>query len=311
MSLWKETTGVQGVITPDRTRTRAKQWKTAMSVVRSTIAGYEVTGVIMDGKNSTVYAATDYQTQWEVAIKTMSSRAPKFKHRTRQLKWEFRLRDRLQHPNIIKFYKYGHTRSLSYLVMEYCRGPNLRTLMRAEDAVLREKPEEIIQQVVAALAHAHHNGVVHRDVKPENILVSTENGLEVKLIDFAIAVLYGQRWKQWLGWLGSGRAIRGTKTYMSPEQIQGRPLDPRSDIYSLGIMLFEMVAGRPPFLQIDADQLLEAHISQEPPPLSRFVPNINPAFEELVAMTLRKNRDLRPPDLSFVQKQLHDISVYR
>jgi serine/threonine-protein kinase len=282
-----------------------------MTAVQSSIAGYEITGVIMDGKNSTVYAATDYQTRWDVAIKTVSRRAPNFKRRTRQLKWEFRLRDRLQHANIIKTYQFGHTRTLSYLVMEYCRGDNLRGLMRAKAAVLRENPEEVIRQMVGGLAHAHHNGVVHRDVKPENIMVSTKGGLEVKVIDFAIAVLYGQGWKRWFQWPGSRRSIRGTKTYMSPEQIEGRPLDPRSDIYSLGIMLFEMVAGRPPFLQIDADQLLEAHVSQEPPPLSRFAPDVNPAFEELVAMMLRKNRDLRPPDLAFVQKQMHDISVHR
>ena len=102
-----------------------------MTVVRSTIACYEITGVIMDGKNSTVYLASDYQTRWEVAIKTVSHRAPKFQLRTRQLKWEYRLRDRLQHPNIIKVLQYGHTRSLSYLVMEYIRGNNLRELMRA------------------------------------------------------------------------------------------------------------------------------------------------------------------------------------
>ena len=282
-----------------------------MAAVQSTIAGYEITGVIMDGKNSTVYAATDYQTRWEVAIKTVSRRAPKFKLRTRQLKLEWRLRDRLEHPNIIKVFKFGQTRTLSYLVMEYVRGPNLRALMRAKDPVLRAHIEGLILQIVAGLAHAHHNGVVHRDVKPENILVTTENGLDVKVIDFAIAVLYGQAWTQWFRRLWARRDVRGTKTYMSPEQAQGKPVDPRSDIYSLGIMLYELVAGRPPFLQIDADQLLEAHISQEPPPLGRFAPEVNPAFEELVMMMLRKNRDLRPPDLSFVQKQMHGLSVYR
>jgi serine/threonine-protein kinase len=282
-----------------------------VSVVRSTIAGYEVTGVIMEGKNSTVYSAVDYQTRWEVAIKTVSRRAPKFKRRARQIRWEFRLRDRLQHPNIVKTYKYGRTRSLCYLVMEYCPGKNLRELMRSRDPILKAEPEEIVRQIVAGLAHAHHNGVVHRDVKPENIIVDNGETIEIKLIDFAIAVLYGVGWKQWLRWLRPRSTIRGTKTYMSPEQVQGRPLDPRSDIYSLGIMLYEMVAGRPPFLQIDTDQLLEAHVSEEPPPLSRFAPQVNPAFEELIAMMLRKNRDLRPPDLSFVQKQMHDLTVYR
>ena len=222
-----------------------------MAVVQSSIAGYEITGVIMDGKNSTVYAATDYQTRWDVAIKTVSRRAPKFQLRSRQLKWEWRLRDRLEHPNIAKVFKFGQTRTLSYLVMEYCRGPNLRALMRSKDPVLREHLEEIILQIVAGLAHAHHNGVVHRDVKPENVIVATGNGLEVKLIDFAISVLYGQAWTQWFRRLMGRRHIRGTKTYMSPEQAEGKPLDPRSDIYSLGIMLYELVAGRPPFLQID------------------------------------------------------------
>jgi len=282
-----------------------------MTVVRSAIAGYEITGVIMDGKNSTVYSAVDYQTRWEVAIKTVSRRTRKFKLRAHQLKWEFRLRDRLQHPGIVKMYKHGRTRGLSYLVMEYCRGKNLRELMRAKDPALREHASEITQQIVGGLAHAHHNGVVHRDVKPENVIISTEGELQVKLIDFAIAVLYAQGWKQWLRRPWARSSVRGTKTYMSPEQVQGRPLDPRSDIYSLGIMLYELVAGRPPFLQIDADQLLEAHVSEEPASLSRFAPDVNPTFEELVAMMLRKNRDLRPPDLSFVQKQLHDVSVYR
>ncbi len=282
-----------------------------MGVIQSSIAGYEITGVIMDGKNSTVYAATDYQTRWEVAIKTVSRNAPKFKLRTQQLRWEWKLKDRLQHPNIVKVFKFGRTRTLSYLVMELVRGPNLRGLMRSKDPVLKEHLEEIILQIVAGLAHAHHNGIVNRDVKPENVLVSTASGIEVKVIDFAIAVLYSQAWTQWFRRFFTTRQVRGTKTYMSPEQAQGHSLDPRSDIYSLGIMLYELVAGRPPFLQIDAAELIKAHVSQEPIPLGRLAANVNPAFEELVMMMLRKNRDLRPPDLNYVQKQLHGLSVFR
>ena len=283
-----------------------------MPTVRSSIAGYEITGVLVEGKNSTVYAGIDHRTRWEVAVKTVSRGMRRYRRRRRQLRWEFRLRDRLQHPNIIHTYEFGRTRMLAYLAMDLVHGSSLRGLIRSDDPVLREHPEEIIRQMVAGLTHAHQNGVVHRDIKPENVLVApTESGVDVKLIDFAIAILYERRWRQWLSGLRRRRGLVGTKTYMSPEQIRRKPLDPRSDIYSLGIVMYEIAAGRPPFLDIDADHVLEAHLETEPPPISRFQPEVNPAFEELVATMIRKDRNLRPPQLSFVQKQLHEIDVFR
>ena len=198
-----------------------------MAGVRSSIAGYEILSVIMEGKNSTVYHALDRQTRWEVAVKTVTAGAPKFKLRTRQLRWEYRLRDRLSHQNLIKIHKFGQTRTLAYLVMEYFRSQNLRALMREDDALVTERAIEIVSQVAVALHHLHQNGIVHRDVKPENILVNTAGA--VKVIDFAIAVEVGRQWRRWFGWRAG---IRGTRTYMSPEQVRGKAVSPRSDIYS-------------------------------------------------------------------------------
>lgn len=277
-----------------------------MAGVRSSIAGYEILSVIMEGKNSTVYQALDRQTRWEVAVKTVTVGAPKFKLRTRQLKWEYRLRDRLSHQNLIKIYKFGHTRTLSYLVMEYFRSQNLRELMRSNESLLGEKAIETASQVAAGLHHLHQNGIVHRDVKPENILVNSVG--VVKVIDFAIAVEVN---KQWTRWFGMRRGVRGTRTYMSPEQIRGKRLSPLSDMYSFGVLLYELASGRPPFMEIGPDQLLASHIEDSPPPLNRLVPDVHPGFEELVNMMLAKSPRMRPPDMLTVQRRLREVSLYR
>jgi len=277
-----------------------------MAGVRNSIAGYEIMRVIMEGKNSTVYQALDRQTRWEVAVKTVTVGAPKFKLRTRQLKWEYTLRDRLNHQNLIRIHRFGQTRDLAYLVMEYFRGQNLRALMRGPDTQLAANAIDIVSQVAAALHHLHQNGLVHRDVKPENILVNSAGN--VKVIDFAIAVDVRSQWRRWFGLRSS---VRGTRTYMSPEQVRGQALSPSSDIYSLGVLLYEIASGRPPFMEIGPDQLLTSHLQDAPPPLSKLVPNIHPGFEELVNQMLAKLPNLRPPDMLTVQRRLREVSLYR
>ena len=277
-----------------------------MAGLRNSIAGYEILSVIMEGKNSTVYQALDLQTRWEVAVKTVTVGAPKFKLRTRQLKWEYTLRDRLNHPNLIKIHRFGQTRTLAYLVMEFFRGQNLRGLMRSDSPMLSEKAIDIVSQVAAALYHLHQNGIVHRDVKPENILVNSAG--DVKVIDFAIAVELNKQWKRWFG---RHDGIRGTRTYMSPEQVRGKAVSPQSDVYSLGVLLYELAAGRPPFMDIGPDQLLASHLEDTPVPLNRLVPNVHPGFEELVNLMLAKPAELRPPDMLTVQRRLREVSLYR
>ena len=277
-----------------------------MAGLRNSIAGYEILSVIMEGKNSTVYQAVDLQTRWAVAVKTVTVGAPKFKLRTRQLKWEYTLRDRFNHPNLIKIHRFGQTRTLAYLVMEYFRSLNLRGLMRSGDPMLTEKAIDIVSQVAAALHHLHQNGIVHRDVKPENLLVNSIG--DVKVIDFAIAVEVNHQWKRWFS---RRKGVRGTRTYMSPEQVRGKAVDPRSDIYSFGVLLYELAAGRPPFMELGPDQLLASHLEDTPVSLSRLVPDVHPGYEELVNQMLAKLPELRPPDMLTVQRRLREVSLFR
>ncbi len=277
-----------------------------MTGLRNSIAGYDILSVIMEGKNSTVYQAVDRQTRWQVAVKTVTVGAPKFKLRTRQLKREYTLRDRLDHPNLIRIHRFGKTRTLAYLVMEFFRSQNLRALMRGSESLGSDRVIDIVSQVAAALNHLHQNGIIHRDVKPENILVNAVG--DVKVIDFAIAVEVNKQWRRWFGWRSG---IRGTRTYMSPEQVRGRVLSPRSDIYSLGVLLYELAAGRPPFMEIGPDQLLASHLEDIPVSLGRLVPNIHPGYEGLVNLMLAKSPELRPPDMLTVQRRLREVSLYR
>src|SRR5215813_8240107 len=209
---------------------------------------------------------------------------------------------RLKHPNVVTVYDFGVSREgLNYQVMELAEGESLRSLVERHSRLAETAAAEIILQVCAALDEAHRQGIVHRDIKPENIHVQTiSGGLQVKLLDFGIAALRDVK----AGRLTRTGAAMGTPHYMSPEQCLGEELDGRSDIYSLGIVLFEMLTGVVPFDSPTTTAIVVKHVNDPPPPPRILNPKISPAVESVTLRALEKRRDARPQTAGEMARKL-------
>src|SRR5215813_10141716 len=209
---------------------------------------------------------------------------------------------RLKHPNVVTVYDFGVSREgLNYQVMELAEGVSLRSLIERHGRLAETAAAEIIRQVCAALDEAHRQGIVHRDIKPENILVQTiPGGLQVKVLDFGIAALRDVK----AGRLTRAGAVVGTPHYMSPEQCLGEELDGRSDIYSLGVVLFEMLTGVVLFDSPTTTAIVVKHVNDPPPPPRTLNPKISPAVESIALRALEKRRDARPQTAGEMAREL-------
>jgi serine/threonine protein kinase len=188
---------------------------------------------------------------------------------------------RLDHPYIIKMRK-PRAKSRMYMVMEYIDGRSLRAEMQARRALPAERALEIARQVVEALVYMHANGVVHRDIKPENILLVGEHGL--KILDFGIALDESARRLTWTGL----SATIGTPDYMAPEQVGGRRGDARTDVYSAGMLLYEMLTGELPYASPSPQALMRAKTTEDPKPPSYHLPTIDPALELIILKAIAR-----------------------
>jgi serine/threonine protein kinase len=203
---------------------------------------------------------------------------------------ELEISKHLHHPGIQRPLEFTTDRSRPYMVMEYIDGETLRALISREKRLSVEKSVDFGEQLASAMAHAHSQGVVHRDLKPENVLVTKDGKLVVT--DFGVAFMAGARR---LTWRFFSTAL-GTPDYMSPEQIQGKRGDARSDVYAIGVMLYEMLAGRVPW----------EHISAPVPPLHAINAAIPPPIEGIVRKCLRKNPDERYEDATSLKTDLQN-----
>jgi serine/threonine protein kinase len=192
---------------------------------------------------------------------------------------------RLNHPRIQRHLNRGEERSTEYLVLEYLPGRTLRAVMKAYAPKLLPTTEviRILLQVGEALAYTHEHGVIHRDIKPENIML-LENG-KVKLLDFGIAVLEGERRARWQGF----SSPVGTPDYMAPELWSGTPGSVQSDIYAVGVVLYELLCGRTPFEEHDGFALVTRHISHDPPEILEFHPALSPALATVAMRAVRRD----------------------
>ncbi len=233
-----------------------------------------------------VFLARDQLLDRPVAVKVLFPQfasEPTFVERFRR---EAQAAANLNHPSIVAVYDWGEHDNTYFIVMEYVEGRSLADLIAAEGTLHHDRAAEICTDVAAALGFAHRNGTVHRDVKPGNILI-TPSG-QVKVTDFGIARAFGGGDE-----LTQTGSVMGTATYFSPEQAQGKSVDPRSDLYSLGVVLFEMITGTPPFLGESPVAIAYKHVQEAPPRPTSINPAVPKTLEAVIARLLAKSPNQR------------------
>ena len=255
--------------------------------------GFRFLNLLMTGQTSQVWQVIREEDRRYFALKLLlpeTVRDPMHRH---FLDHEARVGLELRHDNVIRIYNYFQERKNPHFVMEYFPSVNLKLRIIYKQPIVREKMVEIVTQTCKALTHMHEKRWVHKDVKPDNVLVS--DGGQVRLIDFALAGRVVTGWKKLFARRG---AVMGTRSYMSPEQIRGEPLDARADIYSLGVSLFELVTARRPFVADNPDLLLRKHLYGRPDVPRAYNPDITDDFEELILRMLSKKREGRPESMA-------------
>jgi serine/threonine-protein kinase len=234
-----------------------------------------------------------------VAIKILHPKLVNRKDLVSRFSREAKALGHLSHPNTVKVFDDGVLEDGSlFIVMEYLEGRNLNQVVRTGGPIPLERALPILIQVCGALNEAHSRGIVHRDLKPENIFLSTQGGIKdfPKVLDFGLAKVTDQEMRPGSIVLTQEGMVFGTPEFMSPEQAQGKTLDARSDLYSLAIILYQMLVGRPPFEDEDAVLVMARHIKSAPPTFQEISPHIrvSPALEQVVQRALSKNPDERP-----------------
>ncbi len=266
----------------------------------SKIDHYEIIRMLGHGGMNHVYHARDTLNNQNVVLKIPSEDLIGNIAVFERYQREAEVGNRLNHPHIQHLLNLNEKRSEHYLVVEYIQGCTLRTLLEecAPEPLPTAQALKIAVQVCDALAYAHEHGVFHRDIKPENIMIQ-ENG-DVKIIDFGIALLQGARRVTWRGLSGTV----GTPDYMSPEQLRGERGSESSDIYSVGVVLYEMLCGRTPFEGENIFAIINQHISQDPPSILEFNPNLSPELATVVMHAIRRNPEKR---YKCMRDMLHDL----
>jgi serine/threonine protein kinase len=272
-------------------------------VVGDRLDQYELTQLLARSGMASIFKAIDRESGQPVALKIPHIQYESDVVFSERFRREQEVGQRLSHPNLIKVLT-PREKSRMYMSMEYVEGTSLRALM-SDKPLSREKALDIARQVCDALVYLHAEGVVHRDIKPENILLTASGG--VKILDFGIALFESERR---LTWMGLSSAV-GTPDYMAPEQIRGRRGDPRTDVYAVGMMLYEMLTCNLPYDSPNPRALLKAKTSDEPRPPSYYVPGFDPSLEAIILKAIEVSPRDRYATAQELLTDLQDPSAVR
>jgi eukaryotic-like serine/threonine-protein kinase len=269
---------------------------------------YEIVAPLGTGGMGTVYRARRVLIGDDVAVKVLHQKLTGDEKLVERFRREARAAAQLHHPNVVTIHDYGEARGaegFAYIVMELVRGESLRELLRREGQLDSRRAVSLMRDVCAGVGAAHRRGIVHRDVKPDNIIVTPADedspAERVKVVDFGIAKLRDMTTES--STLTEAGTMVGTLFYMSPEQCKGEPLDSRADVYSLGAMLHEMLAGAPPFTASSMTGLILKHVN-EPPPALPADADAPPALRAAVTRALAKSPDERPSDAAEFAREI-------
>jgi serine/threonine-protein kinase len=261
---------------------------------------YQVRSRIARGGMATVYLATDLRLERRVAVKVMHGHLAddsQFKQRFIQ---EARSAARLAHPNVVNVFDQGQDDESAYLVMEYLPGITLRELLREYGSLTSQQTIDIAEAVLSGLAAAHKAGIVHRDLKPENVLLADDG--RIKIADFGLARAVSMN-------TATGAALLGTIAYLSPELVTRGVADTRSDIYAVGIMVYEMLTGEQPFTGEQPMQIAYQHANDSVPAPSSRNPKVPQPLDELVLWATERDPERRPRDAREMLEQLKAVAV--
>ena len=266
---------------------------------RAHIGRYVVLGRIGKGGMGMVYRGLDEALEREVAVKTLTGEGSFDEESRRRFEVEAKAAARLQHPNIVTVFERGEDRGVPYIAMEMLPGADLEALLRSGEALSLEEKLDVVIQVARGLAYAHENRIVHRDIKPSNIRLLDDG--TAKIMDFGIAKQEGTQ-------LTRTGTMLGTIHYMSPEQVRGHKLDGRSDVFSLGVILYELLAGRRPFKGEGVTDVLYQIVHEEPSPLDlSSLGELSPRLQEIVSRALAKEPPERYPTATQLAADLASV----
>ncbi len=271
------------------------------------IDSYILTNCLFTGKFSQVWEVMEEGTPLQFAMKLLLPEFTREREQVQSLKWEAKIGMQLQHPNLLTYHKVVCTRQHAYLLMDLFRSMSVKSWLSGDLLSLQLHFRRLVESLCLVLGYLHEKGWIHKDVKPDNILLNKAG--EVRLIDFSLTVKAP-------GFLGrvfrlKKPPIQGTRTYIAPETIKREPPSPQTDMYSLGVTLFEVLTGNPPFTGTSPNELLRHHLAQKPPAPSSLNPNVTPEMDRLILRMLAKKPKDRPSSMQEIYGEFRSIKPFK